>query len=311
MGGARRARPLLVLLRVGAAELERGGIRDARGDIPAEHVVRARLVRQDVEGLRHAELERSLEEVLRVPDPGDRECLLLGLRLHGHRERAVEPRLDHVEVARLEAAPRALLVDLGREERGAVHGRGEGLGAAHASQARAHDEPPREVAPEVLLPGGGERLVGPLQDPLGADVDPGARGHLPEHDEALGLELAELLPGRPVGDEVRVGDEDARGVRVRADDPDGLPRLHQQCLVGGELAERLHDRVVGGPAPRGLAGAAVDDEPRRVLGDLGVEVVHEEAHGRLGSPRLAGALLAARSAHRLGRRDCLAHGGVT
>ena len=82
-----------------------------------------------------------------------------------------------------------------------------------------------------------------------------------------------------------------------AEDADRLARLHEQRLVGLELVEGAHDGVVGLPAARGLAGAAVDDEVFGMLGDLGVEVVHEHALGGLGAPALGGADVAPRGAH--------------
>ena len=62
----------------------------------------------------------------------------------------------------------------------------------------------------------------------------------------------------------------------------GLPRLDEERLVVAEAAQLADDRVERLPAPRGAAGAAVDDEVVRVLGDLRVEVVHEHPqHGLL------------------------------
>ena len=57
---------------------------------------------------------------------------------------------------------------------------------------------PASDAAEAAAGDLGEALVGALQDPLGADVDPRAGGHLPVHREAERLEAAELVPGRPL-----------------------------------------------------------------------------------------------------------------
>ena len=56
-----------------------------------------------------------------------------------------------------------------------------------------------------------------------------------------------MLLGCPVGDEVGVGDDDARGVCVGLDDADGFTRLDQEGLVGLESLEGFDDRVVGLP----------------------------------------------------------------
>ncbi len=75
---------------------------------------------------------------------------------------------------------------------------------------------------------------------------------------------------------------------MRAEHADRLARLHQQRLVVGERLEGADDRVVRLPAAGRLAGAAIDDEVLRTLGHLGVEVVHQHAHRRLGLPRAGG-----------------------
>ena len=142
----------------------------------------------------------------------------------------------------------------------------------------------------------GEGLVGALQDPLRPDVDPRPGGHLAVHHQALPLELAEDLPGRPLADEVRVGDEDPRRPRVRPDDPDRLARLDEQGLVALEPAELADDGVERLPRPRRPAGPAVDDEVVGVLGDLRVEVVHEHPEGGFLLPAAAAQLAAARGA---------------
>ncbi len=54
-----------------------------------------------------------------------------------------------------------------------------------------------------------------------------------------------------------------------------------------------HDRVERLPAAGGAAGAAVDDEILGVLGDLGVEVVHQHPQRGFLLPALAGQLGAA------------------
>ena len=132
---------------------------------------------------------------------------------------------------------------------------------------------PAQRAAEALARHRGERLVGALQDPLGADVDPGPRGHLAVHHQPGGVELAEVLPGRPLrapGSSWR----SARAARPRASrtPPTGLPDCTssvssspRRCSSRLIVAQR---RVVA----RGLADPAVDDQllraarPRRDAG---------------------------------------------
>jgi hypothetical protein len=218
---------------------------------------------------------------------------------------------EPVDVARLEPPLRALRIDLDAEEGRARHRRRERLRAAHAAEPRREDPAPRPVLRprdavrrEVLPPRLDERLVGALQDPLRADVDPRAGRHLPVHRQSRGLEAAELVPRRPVRHDERVREQHARRVRVRAEAPDGLARLHEQRLVVPELLELADDHVEGRPRARRFAGAAVDDEVVRPLGHLGVEVVHQHPQRGFLLPAAAAQGRSAWSAHgaRAGRR---------
>jgi hypothetical protein len=106
----------------------------------------------------------------------------------------------------------------------------------------------------------------------------------------------EVLPVGPRADEVRVGDQNARRVLVRAEDGDGLPRLDEQRLVVLQRGEFAHDGVERVPVARRLAAPAVDDEVVGALGHFRVEVVHQAAQGRLLMPALAVKLGATRRA---------------
>ncbi len=187
-------------------------------------------------------------------------------------------------------------VDLDGQAGALVHGHRQRLGAAHAAQAGGQRDRALEAAVEVLARGLGEGLVGALDDPLGGDVDPGAGRHLAVHGQAGALQLAELLPGRPVGDEVGVGDQDPRRVLRGAEDADRLAGLDEEGLVVLQALELGDDGVEGLPAARRPPGAAVDDEVVRVLGDLRVEVVHEHPERGFLLPALAGDLRPARRA---------------
>ena len=182
---------------------------------------------------------------------------------------------------------------------GAGEARGQRLRAAHAAEAGGEDPAAGQVAAVVLAAGLDEGLVGALHDALAADVDPRARGHLAVHHQALAVELVEVLPRRPLRHQVRVGDQHARRIGVRAEHADRLARLHQQRLVLVQLAQRCEDRLEAVPVARRLADAAVDDERVGVLGHLGVEVVLDHPVGRLDQPVLAGQAGAARRAHRV------------
>src|SRR4029079_7594985 len=99
-----------------------------------------------------------------------------------------------------------------------------------------------------------------LQNALRSDVDPRAGRHLPIHRESEGVEAAELVPGAPVWDEIRVGDEHARRVLVRAKDADRFARLDEERLVILQPLQRGDDGVETLPVARGLADAAIHDQ---------------------------------------------------
>src|SRR3954447_6141083 len=148
-------------------------------------------------------------------------------------------------------------------------------------------EPPGKRPAEALARDRGERLVRALEDALGADVDPRPRGHLAVHEQARGVERAELLPGRPLRHEVRVGDQHARRLLVRLEDRDRLARLDEQRLALAERRELALDRREARLVARGLADPAVDDEVLRALGDVGMQVVLEHPQRRLLLPAAA------------------------
>ena len=99
-------------------------------------------------------------------------------------------------------------------------------------------EPPKRCASDL-----GETLVGPLEDALGADVDPRPGGHLPVHGEAQVFESTELVPVRPVGHQVGVGDQYPWRPLVGAEHADRFARLDQHRLVPFERGERVQHRV--------------------------------------------------------------------
>ena len=139
---------------------------------------------------------------------------------------------------------------------------------------------PRQRPAEVLVGDLGERLVGALQDSLGADVDPRSRRHLAVHDQAEVLESRKYSQRRPRRHE-HASWRSARGARAR-----GCGTRRPACRTGQAESRRArsrsvaHDGVERRPAARGPAGAAVHDQVVRALGHLGVEVVHAASAAR-------------------------------
>ena len=166
------------------------------------------------------------------------------------------------------------------------HDRRQRLGAAHAAQARGEDPAAGQVAAVVLAAQLGEGLVGALNDPLGADVDPRAGRHLAVHHQALAIEFVEMLPGRPARHQVGVGDQHPGRVGVGAEHAHRLAGLDQQGLVVLQAPQRRDDAVEAFPVAGGPADAAIDHQLLRPLGHVGVEVVHQHAQRRFGEPAL-------------------------
>ncbi len=283
--GHRDVGAALILRGVGGPQ--RGGLgeREPGRHVAAERIVRARLIGHDV-GLPTTPEQLRLD-LGAVAHQADRDGLAARLGLVDPRERRVQVVGLAVQVPRLHAAFDPRGVDLDAQGDPSVHGDGQRLRAAHpAEPAGERDRAPQRPA-EPLMRALGQRLVGPLQDPLGPDVDPGARGHLSVHGEPGRLELAERVPIRPLGHEHGVGDQHPGRQRVRPEDAHGLARLHQERLVVAERLERSHDGVERLPRARGTTRASVHDQILGSFGHVGVEVVHEHAHRGLLGPRTA------------------------
>jgi hypothetical protein len=212
----------------------------------------------------------------RVPEQTDRQGTPFTCRCAHTRKSIIEGLRCLVQVARLESALDPRRIDLDAQDRRTGKRRRQRLRAAHPAEPGGEDRAPGEVGrAEVLLGSRHERLVGALQDPLAADVDPAAGRHLAEHRQAKRLEPPKLVPRRPARDEQRVRDQHAWRRRSRAEDTDRLPALDEQCLVLAEREQRPHERPQRLRVSRRFPGAAVDDELLRPLGDLGIEVVQQ------------------------------------
>ena len=88
--------------------------------------------------------------------------------------------------------------------------------------------------------------------------------------------------------QVGVGEQHPGRPLVRPEDADRPARLHQHRLVVLERGQRPDQRVVARPVAGGLAGAAVDDQVLRALGDVRVQVVLQHPHRGLLRPALRG-----------------------
>src|SRR5712692_1046586 len=184
----------------------------------------------------------------------------------------------------VEAPLDSLRIGLDTDCHAPVEGDGERLGASHAAQARGQRDRTRERSAEALARDRGERFIGALEDALGADVDPRPRGHLAVHGQPEGFEAPELIPRRPLRHEQRVGDEHTRRPLVRVENADRLARLDEEGLVALKPSQLADDGVERFPGTRRAAGAAIDDEVRRPLRNLRIEIIHQHPHRALLRP---------------------------
>src|SRR5205823_6071065 len=110
----------------------------------------------------------------------------------------------------------------------------------------------------------------------------------------------EVFPGCPARHQQAVGDQHTRGVFVGDEDAHRFSRLHQQRLIALQPSQRRDDRMERWPVAGRFAGAAIDDQVFRTLGDLRVEVVAEHSQRGLLLPAAGAELGAARGADRRG-----------
>ena len=127
-----------------------------------------------------------------------------------------------------------------------------------------------------------------------ADVNPRARSHLAVHHQAFAIELIEAVEGRPVRHQIGVRNQHPRRVFVGAESADRFAGLHAQRLISLKRPESRDDAVIAFPIARGAADAAINHKLLRLLGDLGVEVVHQHPQRCLGQPDFCGKVWAAR-----------------
>ena len=117
-----------------------------------------------------------------------------------------------------------LRVDIEAEKRAVVHrGRERLCPSIPPNPPVTTRRPVRSSVPKCWRPCLRKGFIGALEDALGANVDPRARGHLPVHHEALLLQFSKVIPRGPLAHEVRVRDQDARRILMRSHNPHGFP----------------------------------------------------------------------------------------
>ena len=288
----RRPRRRLDRLRIALALRLPFGQRPALRQIAVERIMRRGLVGH------HVRLDSAPDELGQdfgcIAQKPDRLRLARLRPARDHVERLVEARRLLVDVTGALAKIDPRLVALDGKAARPRHHRRQRLRTAHAAEPCRKYPLTFKVAAIMLPARLHERLVRALHDTLRADIDPRPGRHLAVHHEPLLIELVEMAPVRPVRDEIGIGDQHPRRILVRAEHAHRLARLHEQRLLLGQALEARDDPVEIGPSPRCAPDPAIDDEFVRVLRYVGVEIVHQHPHRRLGRPLLRSDLGSAR-----------------
>ncbi len=210
----------------------------------------------------------------------------LALRLGGfeHGKGFVERLGLRVDVAGFQAFVDAALAAFHREHVESRHRGRQRLRAAHAAETGSEQPFAGDFVVEMTPAHFDKGFVRALHDSLAADVDPRTRGHLAVHGETLAVEFVEVVPGRPVRHQIRIGDQHARRIGMRREHPHRLARLHQQGFLLGQVLQGVDDAVVAIPVARGASDAPVHHEFGGIFGDLRVQIVHQHAQRRFGHP---------------------------
>ncbi len=162
-----------------------------------------------------------------------------------------------------------------------------GCAPPHAAESGGNDQASFEGAAKVLIRAFGEGLVRPLQDSLGADVDPRAGRHLAVHGQAHGIQTTEFVPVAPARYQMRIRNKDTRRLFMGTEHADWLSGLDNQRLVILQALQRGDDTMIGLPISCGLSPTSVHDQLFRMLGNRRVQIVHQHAHGGFLMPAFA------------------------
>jgi len=157
-------------------------IGQAVGDVAVELVMGRRLIGEDVGG--EASADQLRQDVGRVAEQGDRKRNALLGRVLGQPEGLVQAVGHRIHVAGVEPPLDPAPVDFNDDGHAVVHGDRQGLGAAHSPKAGRDGDRPLQGSAEVLFRRGGQGFVRPLEDALGADINPASSCHLSIHNQA-------------------------------------------------------------------------------------------------------------------------------
>jgi len=203
----------------------------------------------------------------------------------------VERIVHLVDPSLLVAFLRRLGVDFGDDAHHARDIARLGLCPGHAAQPRGDEKHTPGIvaaAGETLARGVHHRDGGAVDDPLRTDIHIGAGRHLAVLRHPEGVHALPVVGLRIVGDHHAVGHHDARGIGMRREQPQRVPRVHHQRLAVGHLRQVLHRQAVLRPVLEHGAVAAVGDQLVGMLRHGLVQVVLDHQHHSRGLAAAAG-----------------------
>src|SRR5215472_1378532 len=227
----------------------------SEGQIPVDRIVGRGLVRHYVG--EHASTENLLINFGGISDKPDRDRLAFLVCSLNYRKGLIKAGSAAVEIAGALAELDAARLAFDDQNRRARHRGRQRLGATHAAKSTTKKPTSRKRSGEVATANLRKRFVCALNDPLRSNIDPRASGHLAVHHEPFSIELVEMLPRRPVRDEIAIRDDDPWRARMRRKDAYRLAGLNQQCLILAQLCESRDDLVEAIPIPRGAADPTI------------------------------------------------------
>ena len=184
--------------------------------------------------------------------------------------------------AQPETGPR--LAAFHRQTAGPRHHRGQRLRATHPAQSARQDPAPLERSAIMLPPRLDKGFIGALNDALRSDIDPRPGRHLAVHCQTLLIQIVEMIPRRPMRNEVRIRNQNARRIRMGAKHSHRPARLHQQRLIPVQIGQSGDNRIEILPGPRSPPDPSINHQFMRVLRHIGMQVVHQHPQRRLGQP---------------------------
>src|SRR5208283_755506 len=170
--------------------------------------MRARLVSYNIGD--KAYIDHSVECLGRICEKADRQGLLSLCRVFADPNGLLDICGHNIQITGCKTSLNPAPIHFDADHDTLVHGDREWLRASHASEAAANDNFSPERGVPVFLSKSGKGFVGPLEDTLRPDVDPGPCGHLTIHHETFLLQLVKVIPVGPAGHQIRVGDQNTR-----------------------------------------------------------------------------------------------------